>query len=368
MNVKRIVKIAGVCIVALLVLYTFFTLWKQSQPKPVVYEVINPVYRDLESKTVATGILKSRTQVELKPQITGIITELNVSAGQIIKVGDVVARIKVIPDMSQLTSAQNQLEAAQISLDEIAREAKRSERLFTKGVISREENEQMQNSLALAKDKVAAARALVEVIQKGSSNRAGAVNTTEVRSTMNGIVLNVPVKTGTSVSGSSAFSQGTTIATIADMNDIIFSGNIDETEVAKLKVGMDVTLVPGSMSDKKISAVLDYISPEGVMQDGARKFEVKATASIPENMEIRSGYSVNAYITIQKASHALSVDETCIEFAGDSTFVYKLLSPVEKTEEQVWKRTPVVIGISDGMHVEIKKGVSENDHLRGIKK
>ena len=284
---KKVLKTTGWVLVGIFVIYTFYFLWKQSQPAPVVYELVTPEQRDVVQKTVATGTLEARTQVELKPQITGVITDLRVHAGQTIKAGELVAVIRVIPDMNQLTQAQNSVESARIALEEVEREAERTQRLYDKGVVSKEENEQAQNNLASARDRVAAAKAQVEVITRGSSSRAGSVNTTEVRSSMNGIVLNVPVKVGTSVSGSSSFSEGTTIATVANMNDIIFSGNIDETEVAKLHVGMDVTLIPGAMQDVKIPATLDYIAPEGTMQNGARMFELKATAHIPENVAIR---------------------------------------------------------------------------------
>ena len=301
---KKVLKTGGWVLVGLFVIYTFYFLWKQSQPAPVVYELVAPEQRDVVKQTIATGTLEARTQVELKPQITGVVTELRVKPGQTVKAGDLVAVIRVIPDMNQLTQAQSSVESARISLEEVEREAERTQRLFDKGVVSKEENEQAQSNLASARDRVAAAKAQVEVITRGSSARAGSVNTTEVRSSMSGTVLNVPVKVGSSVSGSSSFSEGTTIATVADMKDIIFHGNIDETEVAKLSVGMGVTLIPGSMQDVKIPATLDYISPEGTLVNGAKMFELKATATIPEGVEIRSGYSVNARITLSEARQA----------------------------------------------------------------
>ena len=248
------------------------------------------------------------------------------------------------------------------------REAERTQRLFDKGVVSKEENEQAQSNLASARDRVAAAKAQVEVITRGSSARAGSVNTTEVRSSMSGTVLNVPVKVGSSVSGSSSFSEGTTIATVADMKDIIFHGNIDETEVAKLSVGMGVTLIPGSMQDVKIPATLDYISPEGTLVNGAKMFELKATATIPEGVEIRSGYSVNARITLSEARQALTVNETCVEFEDGKAYVYRLTSPEADLENQKWERIPVELGISDGVYVVVKSGVSTSDRLRGIQR
>ena len=365
---KKVLKTVGWVLVGLFVIYTFYFLWKQSQPAPVVYELVAPEQRDVVKQTIATGTLEARTQVELKPQITGVVTSLRVQAGQTIKAGDLVAVIRVIPDMNQLTQAQSSVESARISLEEVEREAERTQRLFDKGVVSKEENEQAQSNLASARDRVAAAKAQVEVITRGSSARAGSVNTTEVRSSMSGTVLNVPVKVGSSVSGSSSFSEGTTIATVADMKDIIFHGNIDETEVAKLSVGMGVTLIPGSMQDVKIPATLDYISPEGTLVNGAKMFELKATATIPEGVEIRSGYSVNANIVLSEARQALSINETCVEFDGGKPYVYRLTSPEADEKNQKWERIPVELGISDGVYVVVKSGVKKDDILRGIQR
>lgn len=365
---KKTLKNLGWILLGAFVIFTFYFLWRQSQPDPVVYDLIVPARRDIVKKTVATGSLESRTQVELKPQITGVVSKLFVQAGQTVSIGDLVATIRVIPDMNQLTQAKSQIESSRIELEEVEREAARSQSLFDKGFISREENEQQQNRLATARERLEAATALVEVITSGSSKRAGSINTTEVRSSMNGTILNVPVKVGTSVSGSSAFSQGTTIATVADMSDIIFRGNIDETEVAKLNVGMKAELIPGSMQGVSIPAVLDYISPEGTIQNGAKKFELKATAVVPEGIIIRSGYSVNANIIIMEAKDVLTIDESGIVFEGDKTFVYRLASPENDVKKQKWEKVPVTLGNSDGRYVEIKSGIGANDKIRGIRK
>lgn len=365
---KKVLKLCGWALLGLFVIYTFFFLWKQSRPAPEIYDVEKVQKADIRKKTTAAGALESRTMVELKPQITGIVEKLNVQAGDKVKPGDVVAIIKVIPDMAQLNQAQSQVEASRIALDEARREAERSAKLYGKGVISREEYEKLQNACDAANDRLQSALAQVEVITKGSSARAGRVNTTEVRSTMNGVVLSVPVKVGTSVSGSSAFSQGTTIATVADMEDIIFKGNIDETEVARLHTGMSVLLVPGAMQEVTIPATLDYISPEGKIQNGAKMFELKATADVPDGMEVRSGYSVNASIVIDEAKQVLSVGEGCIEFSGDSTFAYRLVSDPADIDHQKFEKVPVSVGISDGMKVEIKSGLEEGALVRGARK
>lgn len=363
---KKVLKAFGWILAALFVVGTFILLWKQSQPKKAQYSLETPAVRDIVKCTSASGVLESRTKVELKPQITGIVSKLCVNAGDFVRSGDLVAIIKVIPEMAQLTQAQSQVESCRIELEQVERDAARCAALFEKGVVSREENEHKQNLLKSAEDKLDAALAQVEVITKGSSSRAGSVNTTEVRSTMNGLILSVPVKVGTSVSGSSAFSQGTTIATVADMKDVIFKGNIDETDVAKLHTGMEVSLVPGAMQDITIPGILDYIAPEGVLQNGAKTFELKATAHVPEGIEIRSGYSVNARFVIDKAESVISIPEACVIFQENGTYVDKLTGDSDKKQE--FERIPVTVGISDGLYVEIRDGITTDMKVKGSEK
>ena len=325
---KKALKIIGAVVVVLFVGYTFYFLWKQSQPQPVAFELVTPEQRTVQKKTIATGTVEARQQVELKPQVTGIISELRVKAGDRVNTGDVIAVLRVIPDMSQLNDAQSKVESARISLEETEREAQRSQALFDKGVVSREENEQKQSELAKAKETLTAAKYAVDVITKGSSKRSATVNTTEVRSTMNGIVLSVPVKVGTSVSGSSQFSEGTTIAKVGDMRDVIFRGNIDETSVDQLQTGMMASITIGAKPDDRLTANLEYISPEGVLQNGAKVFEIKAGVAIPEGVKIRSGYSANAEIILAEAKDALTVDESAIVFEEDKPYVYRLTSTI----------------------------------------
>lgn len=365
---KKTMKITGWSLLGLFVLYTFYFLWKQSQPTPVVYELVKPELRDIIKKTVATGDVEARNQVEVKPMATGIISQLRVKAGDYVKVGDIIATIRIIPDMSQLNQAKGEVESARIQLSEQQREFDRCQSLYDKGVVSREEYEQKSTSLSAARERVTAAITQVDVITKGQSSRSGSVNVTDLRSTISGLVLSVPVKVGTSVSGTNPFSEGTTVAKIADMGDIIFRGYIDETEVAKLQPGMDMTLTLGSMQDQTIGATLEYIAPEGEMQNGAMMFELKATTRVPAGIAIRSGYSANANIVLAKAEKVLACDETAVEFEQGKTYVYVLTSDPDDTEHQQFERREVTTGISDGLHIELKSGVKEGDILRGIQK
>ncbi len=365
---KKALRITGWSLLGLFVLYTFYFLWKQSQPAPVIYELVKPEVRDIIKKAVATGDVEARNQVEVKPMATGIISQLRVKAGDHVKMGDVIATIRIIPDMAQLNQAKSEVEAARIQLSEQQREFDRCQSLFDKGVISREEYEQASTRLSEARERVTAALSQVDVITKGQSARSGSVNVTDLRSTISGLVLSVPVKEGTSVSGTSAFTEGTTVAKIADMGDIIFDGYIDETDVAKLRPGMEMELTLGAMQDQTIGATLEYIAPEGEMQNGARMFELKGTTRVPSDITIRSGYSANATIVLAKAEKVLSCDETAVQFEGGKTYVYVLTSALDDTEHQTFERREVTTGISDGLHIELKSGVQSGDILRGIQK
>ena len=365
---KKIIKTIVWCLVGLFVIYTFYFLWKQSQPEPEVYELVSPQKRDIQKTTVATGKLLARREVSVKPQITGVITKVLVKPGDRVIPGQEVAHIRVIPDMSQLNNAQSAIESARIKLEEQQREWERAKRLYEKGVVSTEEYQQYETRLKTAREELTSAKAAYEVVTKGSSMRSGTINTTIVTSPISGLVLNVPVKEGSSVSATSMFSDGTTVCTVADMSDVLFKGNIDETEVARLRVGMPTTLVLGAMQDIKVPATLEYISPEGVEQNGVTKFEVWAAVNIPEGIDVRSGYSVNARIVTEEHKGALSIDEASVVFDADSAYVYRLTSSPEDLSSQEWERIPVKVGMSNGIYVEILQGVNAGDHLQGIKK
>ncbi len=365
---KKFVKAVVWCLVAVFVVYTFYFLWKQSQPEPEVYELITPQTRDIQKTTVATGKLTPRRQVSVKPQITGIITQILVKPGEMVRAGQELAHIRIIPDMGLLNTAQTSVESARIELEELQRQWNRARRLYEKEAISTEEYELAETHYRIAKEKLAAAEAQYEVVTKGSSKRSGSINTTIVTSPMTGMVLNVPVKEGSSVSATSMFSDGTTICTVADMNDVMFKGSIDETEVARLRVGMPTVLVLGAMQDVAIPAELEYISPEGEEKNGVIKFELWAAATIPDGVDVRSGYSVNARVVTEEHDGVLSIEESSVMFDGGSAYVWRLTSDPEDIDSQKWERVPVKVGISDGIYVEVLDGVREGEYLRGIKR
>lgn len=365
---KKILRIIGLCLLALFIVYTFYYLYQQSQPKPTVYELVVPKQRTIVKTTTAAGSVEARNQVSVKPQATGVISRLLVKPGQYVRAGDVIATIKIIPDMAQLNEAKNRVESARIVLAEERLEYDRIKSLYDKGVVSREEFEMKAHKLRSARESVTAAETQVQVISRGQSERSGGVNITDLRSTISGLVLSVPVEVGASVSGTSAFTEGTTVANIADMGDIIFRGYIDETEVDKLKVGMKMELKLGSMQDVMIPATLDYIAPESELQNGAKMFELKATARIPRGVTIRSGYSANANIVLASAKDVLSCDETAVSFEEGKPYVYVLTTDSADFRHQQFERRPVAVGLSDGLYIQLKDGVKEGELLKGIEK
>jgi len=361
---KHPFRIALGALFALFVLYTFYVLWKQSQPKEIVYELLSPEVRDIVKTSVASGKVEPRDEVNIKPQIQGIITELYVEAGDRVKMDDPIARVAVIPDMSQLNSAQSQLRTAQLTLEETEREHARIESLHERQLVSQEEYEKSLNQLDKARESCLAAQDALDVVTQGISKRSGKVNTTIVRSTITGTILDVPVKIGSSVINANSFNEGTTVATVADMSDIIFRGNIDETEVGRLHAGMNINLSIGAVQGVRLPATLEYISPKGVESNGAVLFEIKAAAQIPDSIVVRAGYSANAEIVLARKNQVLSVQEAAIEFQGDSTFVYRLTSSADAVP-QTFDRVPVEVGMSDGLYIELLSGVDAGVQLRG---
>ena len=364
---KKYIKIGLWCLVGIFVIYTFWFLWAQSQPKQVVYEILTPQVRDIVKTTVASGKVEPRDEVNVKPQIQGIITELYVEAGDKVRKGDPIARVAVIPDMSALNQAQSSVRTTQLSLEEAEREHARIETLYEKGVVAREEYEQSQNNLEKARESAQSAQDALDIVTDGISKRSGQINTTIVRSTITGTVLDVPVKKGTSVINANSYNEGTTVATVADMSQIIFRGNIDETEVGRMRTGMDLQLNIGALQGVTLPAVMQYISPKGTESNGAVLFEVKAAATIPDTIVIRAGYSANATVELARHNQVLSVQETAIEFSGDSTFVYVLTSATD-AEAQTFQRQPVRVGMSDGIYIEVTEGLTETMQLRGNEK
>ena len=359
---KKYSKLIVAAIVALIFVGTFVFLYQKSQPKATEYSEFVPKMGDVLKTTVITGKIEPRNEVSVKPQISGIITEICKEAGDYVQAGEVIAKVKVIPDMGQLSSAQARVRLAEINLKQAQVDFGREDNLYKKQLVSADEFDKVKQALKQAREEKVAAEDALEVVRDGVSKSNANASSTLIRSTISGIILDIPVKVGNSVILSNTFNDGTTIASVANMNDLIFRGNIDETEVGNLVIGMPMKITIGAMQDLKFDADLEYISPKATENNGANQFEVKAAVTAVRDGKIRSGYSANAEIVLAKAEGVLSVPESAIEFSGDSTFVYVVGGA---GEQKTYRRTQVVTGLSDGVNIEIKSGITTKDKVRG---
>ena len=383
---KKYSKLIIAVIIALIFIGTFVFLWQKSLPEEVVYNEFTPEVNDLHKTTIITGKIEPRNEVNVKPQISGIITEILKEAGQYVQQGEVIAKVKVIPDMAQLSAAESRVRLADINLQQAKVDYDREKNLYDQKLVSADEFDKISQQLKQAKEELAASRDALQVVRDGVSSSNASASSTLIRSTISGVILDIPVKVGNSVINSNTYNDGTTIATVANMNDLIFRGNIDETEVGQLTDGMPLKITIGALQDMTFDAALEYISPKATETNGANQFEIKAavkiaaapssssattpaasaaglsSASAAGVKKIRSGYSANAEIELASATKVLTIPESAIEFSGDSTFVYVVK---EKGKEKDYERRQVVTGLSDGVNIEIKKGITKKDKVRG---
>ena len=368
---KKYSKLIVAAIIGIIFLGTFVFLWKKSQPKEVVFNEFTPEVKDILKSTVVTGKIEPRDEVNVKPQISGIITDILKQAGDYVQAGEVIAKVKVIPDMGQLSAAESRVRLSEINLRQAQVDFRRIEELYKKELISADEYDKTKQALNQANEEKTAAEDALQVVRDGVSKANASASSTLIRSTISGVILDIPVKVGNSVINSNTFNDGTTIASVANMNDLIFRGNIDETEVGQLVVGMPMKITIGALQDMSYDASLEYISPKAVESNGANQFEIKAAISPSKtkleggtngSLKLRSGYSANAEIVLASVQKVLSVPESAIEYSGDSTFVYVLGGTAD---QKTYTRRPVVTGLSDGVNIEIKKGLGQKEKVRG---
>ncbi len=358
---KKFSKYIITALIALFVIGTFVFLYRQSRPKEVHYQELEATVMDIQRTTVVTGKIIPRNEVNVKPQINGIIAEIYKKAGEQVQENEVIAKLKVIPDMNSLSSAQSRVRLSEINLKQAQTNYDREKALYDKQLVSADEFEKVQQALNQAKEERSAAQDALEVIRDGVSRSNATSSSTLVRSTITGLILDVPVKVGNSVIQANTMNDGTTVATVANMNDLIFDGNVDETEVGSLYEGLPVVITIGALQNYSFDATLEYISPKAVESNGANQFEIKAAVTVSSDQMIRSGYSANAEFVLEEAKGVLSLPESALEFDGDDTYVQVLNADGSTT------RTKVETGLSDGVNIEIKSGVTEGTKVRGSK-
>jgi HlyD family secretion protein len=356
---KKILKIAIVVLLIALVGWVIYYLYNQSKKDPIVYETETPTVSNIIKKTVATGSVIPRKEIQIKPQESGIITEIYVEAGDKVKKGDLIAKIQIIPEMIQVNNAESNVKKAELQFKNAEIEYNRSKELYDNKVIP--ESEYLAQKLAYdnAREDLESAQNNLELIKEGVMKKSGAQTNTLIRSTIDGMVLDVPVKEGNSVIKSNSFNDGTTVASVADMGKMIFQGKVDETEVGKITQGMQLMLTIGAIDNQNYDAELEFISPKGVEENGAIQFEIKAAVKLKEGQFIRAGYSATADIVLERRDSVLAVKEKLIEFRNDSAFV-----EIETDKPQFFEKKQIKTGLSDGIIIEVLEGVTKESKIK----
>ncbi|MFO8234209.1 MAG: efflux RND transporter periplasmic adaptor subunit [Bacteroidales bacterium] len=355
---KKVLRIFLIVVIVSIFGGTLLYLHNKSKEKPVIYDTRSTMYTDIVKKAVATGEVIPRREIEIKPQVSGIIQEIYAEPGEKVKEGDLIAKIKIIPDMVNLNNARNRVRKAEINYEDAQTEYDRQKQIYDKGVIPEAEFQKYRVTFENAKEERNAAKNNLQLIKEGAIEQSGESSNTLVRSTVDGTILDIPVEKGNSVIEANNFNDGTTIASIADMNDMIFKGKVDETEVGRLETGMELELQIGAINDETFHAVLEYISPKGSEESGAVQFEIKADVKIKDTQFIRAGYSANGDIILEKKDSVMAIPESLLQFRNDTTYV-----EIETENQEFEERYPE-FGISDGVNIEVISGISKNANIK----
>ncbi len=331
--------------------------YKKANTDPVVYKTEAPFTTDIIKKTVATGSIVPRKEVEVKSQVSGIVEELYVEAGQIVKKGQLLAKVKIVPNIVNVNNAESEVQTARINFDEAKREFARYEQLYQQKVVPEQEFRKYKAEFNLARQALQAAENNLQLVREGASKRSGQASNL-VYSTIDGMLLDVPVKVGTSIIERNNFNEGTTIASVADMRSLVFEGEIDESEVGKLKENMDLLLTIGAIEGRVFNAKLEYIAPKGTEVEGAIKFPIRAKVLLDEKDFIRAGYSANADIVLDKREKVLAIKESMLKFEKEKPYVEVETAP------QVFEKREIKTGISDGINIEVVSGLKKTEKVK----
>ncbi len=350
-------SIIGILVLGALWAAAFFI--KSNSKSAITYETMKPFIANIEKKTVATGKVVPEDEIEIKPQISGIIEKIYLEEGVEVKAGDLIALIKVVPNEQSLNQARGRVRNAELALNNVKIEYNRNKALFDKGVISSQDFNSLQLQYDQAQQELSNAQSDYQIIRKGSAGGSASANT-NIRATVDGTILEIPVEEGDQVIQSNNFNDGTTIATIADLTKMIFEGKVDEGEVGKLQVGTALKISLGAVEGKELDAKLRFIAPKGVEETGAVQFKIEGDVEVNDSIFIRAGYSANASMVLEKKDSIMVIPEALLQFDKKTDKPYVEVS----TGEQEFERKDIEIGISDGVNVEIISGITEEDEVK----
>lgn len=355
--IRRLVPLAVTVVILGVFVWTLVFLYKKSEARPIVYETTRTEKRDIVKKTVAPGSIVPRREITIKPRVSGVIEKLYVEPGQRVKEKELLAKIQIIPNMVSVNQAESAQRSAQISLETAQREFDRVSKLRDQGLIGQGDFAQQELTYKLRQQELDSAENNLQLVRVGASKRAGKVSNLVV-STVSGMVLEVPVKEGGSVIEANNFNEGTTIAAIADMNDLIFQGRVDESEVGGVKAGMPVSIAIGALGENRFDGTLEYIAPKGVEKEGTIQFEVRAAVTLKSDVSLRANYSANADIILARHDGVLAVSESAVVYEGGKAY-----AEVE-TAPQKFERRALSLGLSDGIWVEVKSGLDAASRVK----
>lgn len=371
---KRTTTVIVLLIIVLVFTGALYYLWQKNSQNPITYTTEQASQQTIIVKTVATGSIVPKEEILIKPNISGVIEKVYIEAGEYVASGDLIAQIRVIPNVSSLTSSKNNiasnltaLQTAKINLQTQQSNYDRQKALFDKGIISANDFEAVKNtylqtkqSVEQAKINVNSAQQNYDIIKTGTTSGLGNIAQTQVRATVSGMVLDVPVKAGNQVIEANNFNEGTSIASLADVKQMIFEGKIDESEVGKIKEDLPLEITVGAIEDKTFEAVLDYIAPKGVAENGAVQFEIKGSLKNIDSTFIRAGLSANASIILERADKVLAIKEALVQYDSETKLPFVEI----ETGDQEFERRDIETGISDGIYVEVKKGLTVTDKIK----
>ncbi len=354
---KKFFGYALLALIGVVFIWTAFFLFNKSQEAPVVYETDASFTTNIIKKTVAIGKVIPRREVEVKSQVSGVVEKLYVVAGQTLNKGDVIAKISLMPSMLQLNQAESQLEQAKLNFENANTEFERQKKLFQQKLISQSEYNKFLLQYGLQREAVIGAENNVLLLKQGATKKSDMVSNL-IPATVTGMVLDLPYKEGAFIVETSSFGAGTTIATLADMNDMIFEGLVDESEVGKIREGMELVLDVGALEGEPFTAKLEYISPKGVTDQGTIKFQIRAAVNLQDQLFLRANYSANADIVLEKRENILAINERNLIIEGSEHYV-----EVETSAQQFEKRR-IKTGLSDGINIEIVEGLSATEKIK----
>ena len=355
---KRKLIIGIGALFGVLFLWTLLVIWGRSGTEDIVIETETPFLEDIVQKTVATGSIQPRREIEIKSRVSGIVDEILVNSGDFIEQGTVIAKVRIIPNIVQLNEAESRVKRARINFEHSKRDRDRHEKLWKKQVISEKDLQNYRKLFHLKKTELQSAQNNLELIRRGSLQQPGTTAANLIRATLSGTVLAVPVKEGTSITESNTFNAGTTVAVVANMNDMIFVGTVDESEIGQIKEAMELNIRIAAINNKTFSGVLEQISPKGQKIQGVTRFEIKAALKDLQDLRVRAGYSATAEIVLDKREQVMVIHELFLQFDAGKPFV-----EVEISSGQFEKR-PVTVGLSDGINIEILSGIEKTDRIK----